>query len=236
MKYSIAVIKYPSDEKSIKVFDELNNEIYYKNISSGIERWKYYDKNNNLLHSKSNISELWISYDEKNRITHMREVKADGTLIDESWTEYYDSLRISVTLPHNLDEGIFVFKEYDEINDKVIKYRNSKGFEQTFDYNLNGLCIKTEDSDGLVEKYDYDDKGHLIHTTNTNGYHYWYRYNEKEQIIYTEDNLGSSDTYEYDEQGRIKSITDANGEITTYTWYKEERDDFSEGFEDPCKE
>lgn len=64
------------------------------------------------------------------------------------------------------------------VNEKEeIKYKETDGFEEWFDYDENGKMIHGYDSDGYEFWMEYNEDGNMIYQKNNEGFEAWYNEN-----------------------------------------------------------
>lgn len=147
----VVLITKTSDGVIIKV--NCNEDIIYKEDSSGTEEYTY-DNKGRLIHSKeSNGFEVWHEYDE---------------------TDKYISFKSSTGYEENYI--------YDDNNNLIRTESNGELIEEN-KYNSRGNIIysryKDDNSDKFIEYwYDYDEDGYLFHMRKSTGYEEFYEYTD----------------------------------------------------------
>ena len=161
--------KYINNYEEYFEYDENNNMIYYYSPCNNkrFEEWRKYDENNNLIHYKDSIyCEEWYEYDENNNCIHCKH--SSGY---EEWLKYDENNNLICKM-NNYEKEIYEYdgnnnciyiKNYDDIeywqkfdkNNNLIYRKDSKGLEETLEYNDDGNIIKYQISDGTLYEYYY---------------------------------------------------------------------------------
>ncbi|MGG4266077.1 DNRLRE domain-containing protein [Peribacillus simplex] len=219
--YAVSQVIEPSEGEtnSTTIFD-LDNQYNIVKVTNpdGTTEENTYDKNGNLLTSKSTDGTTTNTYNSRNQVTETVATNGEittnsykgpslisSTVKDETTKFEYDSFgRVIKTLYPN---GTYEAVAYDDNNHKVTN-TDKKGNTTSVTYTIYGQKQEETDAGSHTKTFTYDSlyKDSLTSIVDGNGHKTTYKYDDNNNLSTITDALGREKSYLYNDNDQVTKV------------------------------